>query len=189
MKKFKEALTLFIKFSAKHPNFINEYYEKIMKEHKLSFLDIEKLQVCNLIAHSHFPFTDYHVFQKIVKVINHTNANFIVHQEITPPEIEYAMYVIRKIDPHSVFSGEILAYIACIFHDNGILSLSPLIKKEVDNEGIQSQFFLNKLNKNGLNNELPPEAINIQNSYQEAIKKYSEYHIKKIESELKEINS
>lgn len=184
----KEAYVLFLAAEAKFPEWFKFTNQVARERLKLDAQDTEKIFVLQNIFHNHHIFDNYFMFEKAVKVINDVPSNLIKHQELTPAEITWAIKCIRKIDPESKFSEEVLAYIALYFYEDGFIELPDLIKKETSfQDNLTAQHFLDKYYpqfSSFHDEELIPHINDNQTLMHQSILKYIEYRESKIKKEL-----
>lgn len=141
-----EAMTLFMNAHHKHPNILELEPETIRDE-----LGVTSKQVCQILAlgnvmKNHSAFEDYHVFQKTVLEINDRTVDFSFHQDLGVPEIEWAVCVMRMIDPVFPFSNEVLSFMAVHLHEEGFTQVPFFLAQQSSISGINVEFFLNQLN-------------------------------------------
>lgn len=178
----REALTVFFLAEKKLPNFFELEPITIKENVNLSPIELEMVLCCQNIWHTHSAFEHWHVFEKTVAVLNDRQADFNRTQELSIPEICWAINNMRIIDSQSKFSNEVLAYIACYLHEEGYTSVpEELNEKASDGESILH--LLLELNAKGYH--LSAEAMAIETEKKNIIINYIHNRLLKLSSELK----
>ena len=182
MSNPREALTVFHLAEATFPNYYELEPETLKEGVGLSDLECEMVFVCQEIFTNHNVFRDWHVFEKAICVLNGRPANFLVTQELDPSEVVWGIEVIRKLDPESHFSEEVLSYIAVIFYDSGLIFLPESLKCEKSSQEIGLSFLFRMLYHHPKLNE---EQEKIQNGMLHTINEYVSLRRMKSEMELR----
>lgn len=144
------AYLLFILACQRLPNFFEYEPELVEKELGIGRKDCEKIFASQLVFESSVPFSDWHVFEKVVLVFNDRTVDFMWIQDLTVAEIVWAYHLMRRIDPHSKFSAEVLAFIANQMHEEGFIDVpdSALDKEKSFRDGLSVKWFLDSRNNN-----------------------------------------
>jgi hypothetical protein len=179
-----EAYSLFILAQKKLPEFFKLEPEIIQEALKINARDCEKLFVCQTVFHNHLPFVSHNVFEKACMVFNDEPADFMNTQDCTPAEVAWTIKCMRMIDPVSLFSEQVLGYIAFVFHKEGFVRFPEEIAKEKSEQGIEAQWFLDNFNRC---KELSPEAEKIQQNMVQSIQEYCKNRMKKVTEELQSL--
>jgi hypothetical protein len=143
-----EALTVYSKASKEFKH-IQEIEPNILMETLgCGGKDCEKVYACQTVVEQHSPFEQFHVFQNVAIVFNDRAADFLLHQDLSSTEIVWAVYMMRMLDPVFPFRDEVLAYMATILHEDGLVRVPAILAKEKSMDGLNVQYFLNQANRN-----------------------------------------
>jgi hypothetical protein len=176
-----EAYSLFIKAQKELPDFFKLEPEVIQEALKISAFDCEKLFACQTIFHNHLAFTSHNIFEKVCSVLNNEPSDFMNTQEFTPAEATWTVMVMRMLDPVSLFSEEVLSYIAFAFFKDGFMSLPSAILKETSEQNLPASWFLDNFIKN---KDLTEEAKKIQVDMLQSVQEYCYLKVSKLTEEL-----
>lgn len=182
MEKVREAYTILILSQAKLPDFYDYEPEIIIEALNISSVECEALLCAQEVFQNSTAFEEWHVFEKAIVVFNGRPADFMTTQELAVPEIVWGILTMRKIDPVSTFSSEVLGYIAVYLHEEGFVNVPPAIEHEKCDDGLGIQYFLDKLNKNKV--LLSDEAKKIHEKKHDLVSEYSKDRQSKLEKEL-----
>jgi hypothetical protein len=148
-----EAVAAFI-YAEKHlPKYYDLEPETLKEELDISDKTVEKILVCHGIFHDHAIFEQDHIFEKAACVLNDREADFDHRQELSTPELCWAIHCIREIDDTSPFDEMVLTYITAIIHDEGFLDIPKEFNQEKSIQGITMRALFKLL--------LPPEVDKI----------------------------
>jgi len=92
--------------------------------------EFEKVEALNTLFHSHAPFEDYNIFEKVVLALNGQKADFRVMQGATPEQIFYAFYVIGKLGFDYYFDWEVKQWIKVTLELAGVYFYPEELKLE-----------------------------------------------------------
>jgi hypothetical protein len=181
----REPLSLLVFAENRLPEYINFEPEIIQEGLNLNDIELSKLLACKTVNHNFYPFTHWHIFEKTVVAFNDRRVNPQLTQDITPAEITYAVKCMRTIDKVTNFSDEVFAYIATIFHHDGLLLIPKTFNNEETDNGHSLKFFMDQVNNGAKLDETNKES---QEGMLESINHYVTSRIDKSNEEIRKDN-
>lgn len=85
----------------------------------LSYLEGLMAKAAAVALHQVAPFRDWHVFEKIAILANGREPDFTITQDLTVPEMAWALTQMKLIDSRTPVDDEVLLYIATVAHNQG----------------------------------------------------------------------
>lgn len=178
----REPLSLLVFVEKTLPDYVSFEPETVKEALALNDIELDKLMACRVTVHNFKPFTDWHIFEKTVIAFNDRKVNPAITQEITPAEITYAVKCMREIDKVTPFSDEVLAFIATLFHHDGLILVPKIFDHEDSETGHTIKSFLDHANKG---NKISDDNKESQEEMLKAIENYVQTRIAKSNEEIR----